>query len=258
MPNPDKINLLLNAVHFEDLWALYARIMVSEGFDALLFGQARPSHGPPLRATPSGTMLFSNLDRGFCAAYGGEKFFSSPMVKWVATHSEPLLWSEVYRRRSRGELTKEEMEMLDIQAAYGIRGGVTIPLGETGPRRRAAIDLMTCRDTANQTEIDQIWQRRGKALLLITRIFHLKALTVPSAVTAKLTKRQKEVLEWAAAGKSVQDIASLLGVSRATAEKHLRLAREMLGAETTAQAVARALAGNLIRSGPPAFLPNNR
>lgn len=37
--------------------------------------------------------------------------------------------------------------------------------------------------------------------------------------------------------KTAQDIASLMGLSAATVEKHLRLAREALDVETTAQAV---------------------
>ncbi|KFI25012.1 hypothetical protein CG51_16995 [Haematobacter missouriensis] len=257
MTDFNKINLLLDSANFEDLWEIYTRILVAEGFDAILFGQARPASGLPLRTSPMGTMLISNLDKSFCHAYGGKNFFCSPIVKWVTSNSGVLLWSEIYRKRHRGELSPEEEKMLDLQRNYGIRGGITIALGETGSRRRAAIDLMTCRDTANQADVERIWGQRKDFLLLLTRIFYLKALTVPSIVTAILTKRQREVLEWAAAGKSVQDIAALLGISRATAEKHLRLAREMLGAETTAQAVAKALSSQLIQSGPPALLPNS-
>ncbi|KFI32218.1 hypothetical protein CN97_04905 [Haematobacter massiliensis] len=257
MTDFEKINSLLECSNFEDLWRIFIRLMTAEGFDAILFGQARPAPGYPLRATSTGTMLVSNLDKSFCQAYGGKNFFCSPIVRWVAGNSGVLLWSEIYQRDSRGELSAEEQEMLNLQKSYGIRGGITISLGETGSRRRAAIDLMTCRDTATQVDIERIWRAKADFLLLLTKVFHLKALTVPSAMMAILTKRQREVLEWSAAGKSVQDIAALLGISRATAEKHLRLAREMLDAETTAQAVAQALSSQLIQAGPPALMPNN-
>ena len=55
-----------------------------------------------------------------------------------------------------------------------------------------------------------------------------------------LTKRQREVLQWVGDGKTTQDIAVLLGLTPATIEKHLRLAREALDVETTAQAVLKA------------------
>ena len=41
-------------------------------------------------------------------------------------------------------------------------------------------------------------------------------------------------------GKTTQDIAFLLGLTAATVEKHLRLAREALDVDTTAQAVLKA------------------
>ena len=55
-----------------------------------------------------------------------------------------------------------------------------------------------------------------------------------------LTKRQREVLEWIGAGKTTQDTAIILGLTPATVEKHLRLARESLNVDTTAQAVLKA------------------
>jgi len=55
-----------------------------------------------------------------------------------------------------------------------------------------------------------------------------------------LTKRQREVLQWVGDGKTTQDIAILLDLTSATIEKHLRLAREALDVETTAQAVLKA------------------
>ena len=48
------------------------------------------------------------------------------------------------------------------------------------------------------------------------------------------------MLEWVGDGKTAQDISTIMGVSPATIEKHLRLAREALDVETTAQAVLKA------------------
>ena len=66
-------------------------------------------------------------------------------------------------------------------------------------------------------------------------------MTLPHATFSarRLTKRQHEVLQWVSDGKTTQDIVIIMDVSKATVEKHLRLAREVLGVETTAQAVLR-------------------
>ena len=61
-----------------------------------------------------------------------------------------------------------------------------------------------------------------------------------------LTNRQREVLEWVGDGKTTQDIATIMDLTPATVEKHLRLARESLDVETTAQAVLKASFQNQI------------
>ena len=61
-----------------------------------------------------------------------------------------------------------------------------------------------------------------------------------------LSSREKEVLQWTAAGKSHQDIGDILGISHRTVEVHLRSGREKLYALTTAQAVGRAISLGLI------------
>lgn len=56
-----------------------------------------------------------------------------------------------------------------------------------------------------------------------------------------LTRREREVLAWIAAGRRQADIAVTLGLSDRTVENHLRSARRRLGVKTTAQAVSMAI-----------------
>ena len=92
-----------------------------------------------------------------------------------------------------------------------------------------------------QDDVDAIWEEHGDDIHLMNNIAHLKILTLPySTPTRSLTKRQREALEWVGDGKTTQDIALLMGLTSATVEKHLRLAREALAVETTAQAVMKA------------------
>ena len=54
------------------------------------------------------------------------------------------------------------------------------------------------------------------------------------------------MLEWVGDGKTVQDTAVIMGLTPPTVEKHLRLARQALNVETTAQAVLKAAFQNQI------------
>jgi DNA-binding CsgD family transcriptional regulator len=61
-----------------------------------------------------------------------------------------------------------------------------------------------------------------------------------------LSGREREILQWVAAGKSQTDIAAILAISARTVEVHLRSTRQKLGALTTPQAVARAIGRGII------------
>lgn len=61
-----------------------------------------------------------------------------------------------------------------------------------------------------------------------------------------LSSREREILQWIAAGKSQQDVGDILGISHRTVEVHLRSGREKLYALTTPQAVGRAIMLGLI------------
>ncbi len=79
----------------------------------------------------------------------------------------------------------------------------------------------------------------------LNHIAHLKITSLPETNHGRsLTKRQREVLQWVADGKTIQDIATIMGLSLATIEKHLKLARDALNVETTAQAVMKASTNN--------------
>jgi DNA-binding NarL/FixJ family response regulator len=62
----------------------------------------------------------------------------------------------------------------------------------------------------------------------------------------ELTPRQREVLQLVAEGRSAKEIATLLGISRRTAEFHKARLMEVLGLETTAELIQYALRTGLI------------
>jgi DNA-binding CsgD family transcriptional regulator len=61
------------------------------------------------------------------------------------------------------------------------------------------------------------------------------------APVAPLTAREREVLQWLAAGKTDRDIADILAISPRTVHKHLQRIYEKLGVETRTAAVVRAM-----------------
>jgi LuxR family transcriptional regulator len=98
-----------------------------------------------------------------------------------------------------------------------------------------------------QAEVDALWRREGRIIEQMATVAHLKIITLPYTGSRRpLTDRQREALEWVGDGKTTQDIATIMGLTAATVEKHLRLAREVLDVDTTAQAVVKASFQNQI------------
>lgn len=71
-------------------------------------------------------------------------------------------------------------------------------------------------------------------------------LAATSQARQALSKREREVLQWVAAGHRQTDIALTLGLSERTIENHLRRIRHRLSAATTAGAIKTALSAGEI------------
>ena len=136
--------------------------------------------------------------------------------------------------------------MLAFNQSHDVIAGYSISFKSLRPRVKAAIAL-TARPGMTQSEVDALWQRDGETIQALNNLAHLCIQTLPYEPPKRgLTDRQREVLSWVGDGKTVQDIAIVMGLTHATVEKHLRLARHALCVETTAQAVLKASFQNQI------------
>lgn len=138
-----------------------------------------------------------------------------------------------------GTLSAAEMKMTQYNVDQGVFAGYTVSFRSVSERSKGGIALIA-RNGLTQDEVDKAWETHGAEIIVINNVLHLKLLTLPHSGARRLTKRQREVLQWVGDGKTTQDIGILLGLTPATVEKHLRLAREALDVETTAQAVLKA------------------
>ena len=132
------------------------------------------------------------------------------------------------------------MEVVTTNQSMGVNAGYTISFPAILHRAKSTASL-TARPGMSQQDVDAVWKAHSNELELLNYLVDLKISTLPHfSHNTSLTKRQREVLEWVGDGKTTQDTATILGLTSATVEKHLRLARESLNVDTTAQAVLKA------------------
>ncbi len=235
-----ELNALLNAPSIEELWDMHTSRMAEYGFDRLIYGYTRYRTATSL-GDPEDFVLLSNHDRSYLDTFIQDGlYFHAPMVRWALEHEGACSWSVLAEMLATETLTPEENKVIAFNRSMNVLAGYSISFKSVSPRTKGAIAL-TARVDLSQADIDAVWQEHGEDIILLNNVVHLRILTLPyTAPGRSLTRRQKEVLGWVGDGKTIQDIAVLLELTPATIEKHLRLARESLSVETTAQAVLKA------------------
>lgn len=238
------LHFLANCQSIEDLWAKHTRKMAEYGFDRLIYGFTRYRSGQSL-GDPEDFIILTNQPKEYMDTFMGEgHYLHAPMVKWALANEGASSWGILAEMNRNQVLTPAEQRVLEFNHAMGVQVGYTISFKSVSARSKGAIAL-TAREGLSQEDVDAIWAEHGPDIHLMNNVAHLKILTLPYEPPGRsLTKRQREALEWVGDGKTMQDIAVLMGLTSATVEKHLRLAREALAVETTAQAVLKAAFAN--------------
>lgn len=238
------LHFITNVQSLEELWDAHTRQMDAYGFDRIIYGYTRYRTETSL-GDPDDFIVLSNHSAEYIQGFvDGGLYFDAPMMHWALENEGAASWSVLASRFEKGNLTPEELRVMEFNLRMQVVSGYTISFKSVSSRSKGAIALAGRYDMT-QEQVDAVWAEHGDDILLMNNFVHLKILTLPySAPSRALTKRQREALEWVGDGKTTQDIALLMGLTSATVEKHLRLARESLAVETTAQAVLKAALQN--------------
>jgi LuxR family transcriptional regulator, activator of conjugal transfer of Ti plasmids len=162
-----------------------------------------------------------------------------PVIMQALANPEPFEWGGDI---GSSAFTKQQREMFDEAAQYGIRYGFTVPIHHG----RAPIAAVTFASDERRPEFDRRVKEHGRVLQLMAMYFHAHArakLASDRVVNGiSLSRREFECLEWVARGKSAWEIGRILGISRRTAAFHLDNAKAKLGVHSISQAVAHLIA----------------
>ena len=91
--------------------------------------------------------------------------------------------------------------------------------------------------------------KRSKPALHLMAMYgfeRVRRMLAPAHDLPRVTPREREVLAWAAQGKSAWETGEILGISQRTVEEHLAAATRKLGAGNRTRAVAIAIRDRII------------
>jgi DNA-binding CsgD family transcriptional regulator len=188
------------------------------------------------RSTASKPGLISNYPIGWTDHYLRNRYDKSdPVIAHAQASQCPFHWGAdvgSFEACSQGEQLFEEA------AAFGIRSGFTVPVGD----RRGGVAALTFATDEPNPPFMRVTERYEQAFQLLATCFHIHARRMLSADRTvngvSLTPREYECLQWASRGKSASEIGDILGIKRRTAAFHLDNVRHKLGVRTIVQAVA--------------------
>ncbi|MBD9465824.1 helix-turn-helix transcriptional regulator [Pseudomonas sp. Pdm06] len=156
-----------------------------------------------------------------------------PIVQHCLNLNQPLLWNrENYRRPSESAFFEEA-------AMYGLQRGLALPLH--GPRGEAGMLCLKHSEhgaRATRAMIETLPLATMLRDYVIERV--LKAQAEHHA-PVHVTKREKEVLQWSAAGKTTWEIAMILSCTTSAIDFHFKNIRRKFQVSSRQMAVLKAI-----------------
>lgn len=229
-----------------EVWSLAVPHFAGLGFSRVNYGFTL-YRGPRSVGDPDDALFLTSCDNAYAQFYFRNGFFSkTPAFRWSLNNVGACTWSWVREAFLAGKLSAEEADTVRQNLAMGIVAGITVSFPENSTRAKGGLGLIAD-PGLDPPAVDRIFAERQQEILSLAHMMHLRLTSLPFPTARRaLTQRQREALEWVADGKTTLDVALLMQISPAMVEKHLRLAREALSVDTTAQAVAKAAMMNLI------------
>ena len=233
------IEKIIAAKSIEDAWTPFCSLARSAGFDSMAYGTNRLRHTGTF-GERAHSFFMSNMPETFASVYwDNDEYRNDFAAEWAFLNNGAISLKDAALPYHNGTANAYQIATHKKIRTLGATSGYAIGFNHPNATSAAAVGLVNFGKSHDAT--DAIWARRGAEIETTARILHLKILTMPLPVlTKRLTDRQRDVLRWVAQGKTTAEVATILGLSQATIEKHLRQARDNLGASNTTQAVLNA------------------
>jgi LuxR family transcriptional regulator len=231
----DLLNLLVTPIMCaEHIFGSIECVAFKLGFEHVAYGFQAPY---PL--TQPKITLLNNYPGPWQEHYKRSGFLlTDPTVIHGRKSQTPLIWND--------EAFASNLTLWRDAHEHGIRTGWV----QSSLERNGTGSLLTlCRGKESVTACEL--QAKEPCMRWLVQVAHVslsKAILAKDArVDTPLTSREREILQWTADGKSAQDIADILTLSKSTVDFHLTNSIKKLNSPNKTAAVARAVLMGCLR-----------
>lgn len=221
----------------DELFVLLEEALAQFGYDRFVYSLLTDH---PSIDKQAGHGELRNYPDDWFQYYMEKGYLLDPVVRYVGQYSGPVPWKDLDQIH---RLTGAEKKVLNEGQEAGLMDGIGIPIhGLQG--ELAGFGLAS---SSGGVEADR---NHLSMLTAIAQQFHLAYFELhknnDQYRAPSLTKREREVLKWCAAGKRNWDIAKILSISEHGVEFHFRNIFKKLGVNSRITAVVKALRFRLI------------
>jgi LuxR family transcriptional activator of conjugal transfer of Ti plasmids len=195
----------------------------------------------------NGPNLISSYPKSWTSHYFREGYHNiDPVLQEPRNTSRVFLWDG---REARSAKSSKERRLFDDALSFKIRTGLTVRI----PSSQNQFAAFTLAADERSLGLDRFIETSKDMLEMVGHTFHahVSAARIGRAVPVgqqecMLTQRERQCLGWISDGKTMQDVAELLGIKPRGVKFHLDNARQNLAASTLPHAVALALRQGLL------------
>ena len=217
----------------DDVWNDFISFSAAFG---LPFGALVDVPGPGEKL--SDTALYLSCPGEWRKRYFEKDYFrNDPAVLHLQRSTDPYTWRDAL---TYPNYTTAQRQVVDEAGDFGLKGGFVVPLVSLGTR--AAII-----EVAGDNK--ELGTREKAELRLAAECAHsrLRAIWKPRKNTLPpLSNREREVLQWAAMGKSDWEIGEILSISEKTANAHIENVKRKYGVTSRIHAVVKGMGSRAI------------
>lgn len=223
----------------DSLFGLLSRTVATRGFDRVIFTIQRDLDLP---GHQQGHGLLHHYPHDWQKLYLEKEWWRiDPVYRAAATKSWAFRWTDLEKR---GTYSTRQTYLMRESEDAGLNGGIGVPI--RGPRGQIAGVAVACsqgRD-ASHIDLDLINAISHQFYAVYKRLYAMPLPTTDPAIG--LSAKEAEVLTWVAAGKTDEEIAIILSISRNTVDTHVRSVFRKLSVNNRVAAVVKAIMAGMI------------
>jgi DNA-binding CsgD family transcriptional regulator len=233
---------LRSATDLESFWSQAHAALEAHGVASIMYG-AFSSTKEAQTNRHSKTMIWkSSHSQAFFEAFGFEAALDfDPSIDHCVASQDVMLWHHDSDWNSAPTALKKRVS---IERDLGLHVGVTIPTTRFCPGHIGGIGVSI--PEIKLSEFDRFWFDNGPEVISICGLIDMGIRHQHMSNLVPLSPREKECLEWLAAGLRPDQIADRLAIGAPSIEKYIISAKRKLKAATRDHAVAKALILNVI------------